>query len=512
MEKKEFETIGLLMDAMNQGIVFVNTERKIEICNRKAKEFTGIVFNPHACHDAGSLKEGDIVILADNKLGVDDGNMTAEELELLNIRDKDIRKGDTLVAVGVFKNKKIEPEYKYLRGDALSLDLKLDVNYLGFHIEAMVNAEKKETLIVVDGTPYKLDYFNAIGNMVIIDRTSGMVKFFQARGYTTRGEDAGNILRGRSYYGKSTEDTDIDVTGRGFLDFFEESALTDKLFTILDKNAEPVKNHLYQINKRPFVCTIIPWSGTESDSSKGVFLMIRNAENIEKLLYDRNEIIRQLENEISEESSDGADFAGGEIDRFIGKSNAAKDVKYMAYKASKNKVNVIITGESGTGKSMLAREIHRMGNPDAPFVEVNCNAIAPTLFESELFGYVGGAFTGAKSEGKIGFFESADKGTIFLDEIGEIPPEIQVKLLHALQNKIIYRVGSSKPIKVDVRVIAATNKNLEEEVTMGRFRQDLFYRINVFPIDIPPIRERKTDLYLLINRILKNPAKHTIWR
>lgn len=166
---------------------------------------------------------------------------------------------------------------------------------------------------------------------------------------------------------------------------------------------------------------------------------------------------------------------------------------------------MILTGESGTGKSKLARAIHNAGegSQNSPFVEVNCNAIAPTLFESELFGYVGGAFTGAKSDGHVGYFEAADKGTIFLDEIGEIPLEIQVKLLHVLQNKIIYRVGSSKPVKVDVRVIAATNKNLEEEVAMGRFRQDLFYRINVFPIDIPPLRERKADLYVLINQLLK---------
>lgn len=166
----------------------------------------------------------------------------------------------------------------------------------------------------------------------------------------------------------------------------------------------------------------------------------------------------------------------------------------MAWKAANSRFNVILTGESGTGKSKLAREIHNAGeDPGSPFIEVNCNAIAPTLFESELFGYVRGAFTGAKSEGNVGYFEAADGGTIFLDEIGEIPPEIQVKLLHVLQNKIIYRVGSSKPVKVDVRVIAATNKNLEEEVAMGRFRQDLFYRINVFPIDIPPLRERKAD-------------------
>ena len=122
---------------------------------------------------------------------------------------------------------------------------------------------------------------------------------------------------------------------------------------------------------------------------------------------------------------------------------------------------------------------------------MNCTAIAPSLFESELFGYVGGAFTGAKSEGKVGFFEAADRGTIFLDEIGEMAPEIQVKLLHVLQNKTIYRVGSSKPVKIDVRVIAATNKNVEEEVAQGRFRRDLYYRLNVFPIHVPPIREHK---------------------
>lgn len=190
---------------------------------------------------------------------------------------------------------------------------------------------------------------------------------------------------------------------------------------------------------------------------------------------------------------------------FAGKSRKTQEVKYLAWKAANSRFNVILTGESGTGKSKLARAIHNAGEgaQNSPFVEVNCNAIAPTLFESELFGYVGGAFTGAKSDGHVGYFEAADKGTIFLDEIGEIPLEIQVKLLHVLQNKIIYRVGSSKPVKVDVRVIAATNKNLEEEVAMGRFRQDLFYRINVFPIDIPPLRERKADLYVLINQLLK---------
>lgn len=503
MNNYDAKAIELLMDSMNQGIVYVDTAQKIQICNRKAKEITGIVIDAHVSHEAGQIAEGDIVIIADNKLGEDDGNLGREELALLNINDMDIRDGDMLVAVGVYKNKKIEPEFKYLREHQLNVPLHLDVNYFGFHIAASIDTEKKETSIVVNDLSYKMNYYSSVGNVVIIDGTTGDIKFFQAKGYSIRNEDAGDLLRGQKYYGKDPEDTDLDVTGRRFLDLFDQSTLSERLFAVLAGQEEQIRNHLYEINKRPFICNIVPWRKAESNHIEGVFLLIQDAEHLENLLDDRNEIIKQIEAKNEDKTETELSYPENAFEGFVGKSHKAREVKYMAYKASKNRFNVIITGESGTGKSKLAREIHMMGNPDSPFVEVNCNAIAPTLFESELFGYVGGAFTGAKTEGKLGFFEAANRGTIFLDEIGEIPLDIQVKLLHVLQNKIIYRVGSSKPIKVDVRVIAATNTNLEEEVAMGHFRQDLFYRINVFPIDIPPIRERKADLYLLINQILK---------
>ena len=334
-------------------------------------------------------------------------------------------------------------------------------------------------------------------------RSSAMLRSKYAAPETPTYVELAFLLRGQRYFGKDPEDTDLDVTGRRFLDLFDQSALSERLFAVLAGQEEQISNHLYEINKRPFICNIVPWCKAEKQSIEGVFLLIQDAEHLENLLDDRNEIIKQIEAKNEDTTEIEMSYPENAFEGFVGKSHKAREVKYMAYKASKNRFNVIITGESGTGKSKLAREIHLMGNPGAPFVEVNCNAIAPTLFESELFGYVGGAFTGAKTEGKVGFFEAANRGTIFLDEIGEIPLDIQVKLLHVLQNKIIYRVGSSKPIKVDVRVIAATNKNLEEEVALGHFRQDLFYRINVFPIDIPPIRERKADLYLLINQILK---------
>lgn len=508
MISNDVRTVELLMDNINQGLVYVDRDRIIRSCNRVAKEITGIIFNAHYNHDAGSLNEGDIVVLADNMLGGDDGELTGEDLDLLNIKDKDIKHGDVLLAVGVYKNGNIHPEYKYMRNRNFTSNLRLDTNYLGMHIVASVDLQKKETLIEVNDSVYRLGYYNTVCNMVIIDGTTGAVKFFQAKGYSVRNEDPGKILRGDRWHKKTTEILDVDVSGRRFLDLFDESALSQILFAVLDGQSEGVNNRLYEINRRPFVCNVVPWYDDGEQTPVGAFLMLQDAQNLEHMVNDRNEIIKQMEASKEEHDPLPPDAPEGIFEGFAGKSSKTKEVKYMAWKASKGRFNVIITGESGTGKSKLAREIHMASNPDAPFVEVNCNAIAPTLFESELFGYVGGAFTGAKNEGKLGFFEAADKGTIFLDEIGEIPLDIQVKLLHVLQNKIIYRVGSSKPIKVDVRVIAATNKNLEEEVEMGKFRQDLFYRINVFPIEIPPIRERKGDLYLLINQILKSVCEN----
>lgn len=507
MVKSERKTVELLMNNLNQGLVFIDNEGKIQSCNKVAKEMTGIIIKSYSEHEAGVIAPGDIVIIADNEIGGDDGNLSVEDLARLNINEPDIQKGDMIVAVGVYDNKKFEPEYKYLRGYQPNVELKLDVNYYGFHIEVSIDTSKKQTSIAVNRFKHTLNYFHNTGDIVIVDGASGDLKFFQEKGYSVRNEDLANILRGYNYIAKKNDNDEIDVTGKDFLDLFNESELSDKLFAVLKGEDEPVLNRFYEINKRPFVCDIIPWENPESTNTEGVYLVIRNAEDLQQLIDTRNDIIRQAEKYDSVSLKGSSDFPEDAFDGFVGKSRHMKAVKYMAYRASKNKFNVIITGESGTGKSRLAREIHDLMNPDAPFVEVNCNAIAPTLFESELFGYVGGAFTGAQKEGKVGFFEAANKGTIFLDEIGEIPHDIQVKLLHVLQNKTIYRVGSSKPIKVDVRVIAATNKNLEEEVARGNFRQDLFYRINVFPIEIPPIREHKDDLYLLINQILKRSCE-----
>ena len=181
----------------------------------------------------------------------------------------------------------------------------------------------------------------------------------------------------------------------------------------------------------------------------------------------------------------------------LGQSKAIQDLMSMIKRVAPNKTNVLITGESGTGKELVARRIHDDGPlKDKPFVAVNCGAIPETLIESEMFGHRKGSFTGAVSE-KPGLFEAANHGTLFLDEIGELPLSMQVKLLRAIQERVFRKVGGTEDIKVDVRIIAATNRDLGDMVQAGKFREDLYYRLNVILIRTPPLRDRTDDIEIL---------------
>ncbi|HTR81321.1 MAG TPA: sigma-54-dependent Fis family transcriptional regulator [Bacteroidota bacterium] len=190
----------------------------------------------------------------------------------------------------------------------------------------------------------------------------------------------------------------------------------------------------------------------------------------------------------------------------VGRSKPWQSVLELVKKVLDVDISVLITGESGTGKDVIARAIHAGGaRVSEPFVSVNCSAIPGQLLESELFGHTKGAFTGANAE-KKGLIESAHKGTLFLDEIADLTTELQAKILHVLQQKVIRRIGEVKDRKVDVRIIAATNKDLQEEITQGRFREDLFYRLNVVTIHLPPLRERTEDIPLLAEHFFKKAS------
>jgi transcriptional regulator with PAS, ATPase and Fis domain len=194
------------------------------------------------------------------------------------------------------------------------------------------------------------------------------------------------------------------------------------------------------------------------------------------------------------------------VDGLVGTSAPIQVVRLLISRTIEYNFPVVILGESGTGKELVARSIHFLGLRKArPFVPVDCSSIAATLFESELFGYVRGAFTGATADRK-GLFEAADTGTLFLDEIGELPKELQAKLLRVIQEREVRRVGATQRLPVDVRIVAATNRDLRQAVEKGTFREDLYYRVNVFPITLPPLREHRSDIPLLVTAFLSKFA------
>lgn len=196
------------------------------------------------------------------------------------------------------------------------------------------------------------------------------------------------------------------------------------------------------------------------------------------------------------------------FDKIITQSDRMLKVIDFARKISNSKSTVLISGDTGTGKEVFAQSIHNGSDRrNKPFIAINCAAIPENLIESELFGYVEGAFTGAKKSGQIGKFELANKGTIFLDEIGEMPIKLQTRLLRVIEEGIVSRIGAIEQVIVDVRIIAASNKNLRKEVAKGRFREDLFYRLNVLPLTIPPLRKRKEDIPLLVGFFMEKISK-----
>ncbi|WP_147566592.1 sigma 54-interacting transcriptional regulator [Clostridium tyrobutyricum] len=230
---------------------------------------------------------------------------------------------------------------------------------------------------------------------------------------------------------------------------------------------------------------------------KVIFKDIGDFYTLSKKLNNLEREIEVYKNELGKERK-----ARYSIKNIIGNSPKIQKVKSMALKVAKTDSNVLITGESGTGKELFAHGIHNAsGRYLGPFVEINCAAIPSELFESELFGYEEGSFTGAKKGGKNGKFELANGGTIFLDEIGDMPMYMQAKLLKVIQDREIERVGGNIIKEINVRIIAATNKNLEDSIKKGKFREDLYYRLNVMRIVIPPLRERKEDIPLLANSL-----------
>ncbi|WP_254434193.1 sigma 54-interacting transcriptional regulator [Halobacillus sp. Marseille-Q1614] len=311
-------------------------------------------------------------------------------------------------------------------------------------------------------------------------------------------DEHGILLEFNEAYSRFTGIDKKDAVGRHVRDVIDNTHLPETL-----KTGMPERGVIQYIQGQAMIVHRLPiWKNNKVVGAIGILIfegvseVYRIYERIQKNSTENQESQPYLSNEKLSKNK-------MTLDRIIGDSESAANIKRLARKVAKTNVTVLISGESGTGKEMYARGIHHLSSlSPGPFICVNCGAIPEALFESELFGYEEGAFTGAKKGGKPGKFELAANGTLFLDEIGEMPLMMQTKLLRVLQEKEVGRIGSVKEQPIELRIIAATNRNLKEMVAEGTFREDLYYRINVIEIPIPPLRDRSEDIPQLVSTYL----------
>lgn len=292
-----------------------------------------------------------------------------------------------------------------------------------------------------------------------------------------------------------------EVIGKHVRDVIENTRMDVVIKTGVSEIAE-----VQEINGNKMIATRIPVFVKGNVVGAVGRVLFRDINELNALYMKISKIEKELN--LYKDEFKKVNSAKYSLDSIISESKSMHKIKELTKRTAKTNSNVLILGESGTGKELFAHAIHSISRrANAPFIKVNCGAIPYELLESELFGYEEGSFTGAKKGGKIGKFKAADGGTIFLDEIGDLPMNMQVKLLRVLQDKEIEKIGSNSSEKVDVRIITATNRDLEEMVSEGKFRLDLYYRLNVLTIKVPPLRERKDDIPILSEHLIQKISR-----
>ncbi len=319
---------------------------------------------------------------------------------------------------------------------------------------------------------------------------SGLMEILEEEGYEVRGVESGHkALRTLERERFDILLTDLKMPEIDGMQLYEQTqSLAPEMKTVVMTAYSSVKDAVDAMKRGVYEYLTKPLNLDE------LFVILKKAVEDQSLRRENEELKDRLQGSYRFES-------------IIGKSASMQQVFKTIFKVAKSQATVLVRGESGTGKELVARAVHyNSPRANGPMVEISCAAFPETLLESELFGYEKGAFTGADSR-KKGRFELAHNGTIFLDEIGDVSAGVQTKLLRVLQEKEISRLGSNEPIKVDVRVVTATNRDLEQALASGLFREDLYYRLNVIPIFLPPLRERREDIPLLIDHFIKRYSK-----
>ncbi|WP_192868176.1 sigma-54-dependent Fis family transcriptional regulator [Calderihabitans maritimus] len=315
----------------------------------------------------------------------------------------------------------------------------------------------------------------------------------------------GVVVRVNEAFERMTGYKSTEIIGRTLMETGEEQFLPGSIVEKIKASKQPVSIAVDH-GGRQFLFTGNPVTDQEGEIVRIVINVrdLTELNSLRKELKESKELSRRYHSELYELRRKLLQHEG-----IVVQSPQMQKILELAMRVATVDSTVLILGESGVGKEVIAKLIHQNSKrSEGPFITVNCGAIPETLLESELFGYEPGAFTGASREGKLGLFELADNGTLFLDEIGDLPFPLQVKLLRAIQDREIIRLGGRRPRKVNVRIVAATNRDLEEMVKNGQFREDLYFRLNVVPLKIPPLRERKEEIIPLVNRFLEKYCKN----
>ncbi|HWP92732.1 MAG TPA: sigma 54-interacting transcriptional regulator [Thermodesulfobacteriota bacterium] len=525
---------NLILNSAREGICILDLEGKTTFANLAAAEMTGWhseeligkylhnIIHPaqsdsdsccrNECKICATLKDGEIHHVDEEVFWRKDGTNFPVEYTRTPILEDEKLKGAVLIFTDISERKQAKKTEEALRKNLDQLSKKnkyetiISIVTQSVHqsinleevIENAVEAMSKNIDRVDNVVIYLLE-----GKEAVIRSHSGFPDWYVERAGRVaypKGATWKTIIEGKPLYcGDADQDTVLGSAGRemginSYLSMpirFEGRVVGALFISSYRKNAfDQDELKLLQVVARQIEIAI-----NNAQQAEALQKALREVELLKNRLQAEN---IYLQEEIKTEHN---------FEEIIGQSPAIQRVLHKIEQIAPTDITVLIQGETGTGKELVARAIHNLSpRKDRTLVKVNCGAISAGLVESELFGHQKGAFTGA-IEQRIGRFELADGGTIFLDEVSELPLETQVKLLRVLQEGEFERVGNSKPIRVNVRIIAATNRNLADAVKAGAFRPDLFYRLNVFPLEIPPLRERKSDIPLLANVFLSKLAK-----
>lgn len=473
------------LDRSNEGILIVAPNGRITFCNERARELLGLIPSAGPGHDAGKLLPGDIVLLANSSLGSDDGGMEPSHLALIGISPSAAKPGDAVVAIGIVGSE-IGSGSCIARSRPSSEPIQVHRLWPGgdgktHRLTARLSEADKLASIIVDDVKVDFKYRISVGHGAIVDPHTFNFKFYETPGYTARGETMKDIISGKAYAAKLDGRSLFQVEGSSIF-----SLCPGELAGEATGNIRRLGPKDGLVNGIPLRYRVEPLKlPGERDQAACIYLT------------PSHDLSAKLTRSFVMSSNPA-------FSRIAGSSLALCECVRLAERAAASSCPILLAGESGTGKSLLARAIHAASpRRGGPLVVVNCAAIPNTLLESELFGYGPGAFTGALRSGKKGRFAEADGGTLLLDEVSELDLSSQAKLLHVIEDGIIQPLGASSARYVDVRIIAATNQDLRRMVDEKKFRADLYYRLNVFPINLPPLRERPDDIPDIVIAFLK---------